>query len=592
LAYASSPAGKVETTGTVGGDGTGQVKTLKAGSNVTLTSSGTEVTIAATSGGGGGGTLDDAYDYGGAGAGRTITADNGAVQITTSLNPALTLTVSGGGHNYFEVDDGANGKLILQSDDTLALAGPPHSSLENAGKIPDTSAVDLQFSTSGPALSAKGVNSGLFAGNDNTVGAAALFPGGVFAGQAVIAGGNQNTISSDQFGQTSDNAAIVGGDTNEVSVDPALTGIKGGQTKPTDESGIFVGLTNTLKNAENSVIVGANSGNLDTALTSAIFSGTSNSISVANAVPGPPSADVGRNNVILGGKDNDITITMAIPYNPADEAGTGFGMSNVILGGSSNSITGAPRSCVIMGDNAVATTNDKAVFYVAGTDAGGATLNSIALVGSASSGGGAAGNGYADVAFNGGGADFAEMFEWNDGNPNGDDRVGYFVKLSVNADGLPNGKIEISGTDSIGPISSMPGSVVNAAGMAWQGMFLRDDYGRYELDADGNRIVNPNYDTTQDYTMRSARPEWDAVGLKGRVRVRASSNIGIYPSSKSGLTVDVASDGTVIDAGSKGKYKVIQVVRQKEVWSGPEGVFRRRRMIRDHGHGVVEILVE
>jgi hypothetical protein len=59
----------------------------------------------------------------------------------------------------------------------------------------------------------------------------------------------------------------------------------------------------------------------------------------------------------------------------------------------------------------------------------------------------------------------------------------------------------------------------------------------------------------------------------------------------SGDTVNIANDGTVVDAGAKGKYKVIRVVKQKEIWSGPEGVFRRRRQIQDHGHGVVEILV-
>src|SRR6056297_2044006 len=37
-----------------------------------------------SSGGSGGCTLDQAYDYGGVGAGRSISADNGAVEVTTS----------------------------------------------------------------------------------------------------------------------------------------------------------------------------------------------------------------------------------------------------------------------------------------------------------------------------------------------------------------------------------------------------------------------------------------------------------------------------------------------------------------------------
>jgi hypothetical protein len=52
-----------------------------------------------TPSGGGGGTLQAAYDFGGAGAGRTITANSGAVQILKSsvdANNALDITVSAG----------------------------------------------------------------------------------------------------------------------------------------------------------------------------------------------------------------------------------------------------------------------------------------------------------------------------------------------------------------------------------------------------------------------------------------------------------------------------------------------------------------
>jgi hypothetical protein len=82
--------------------------TLAAGSNVTITPSGNTLTIAASASAGN--TLDQAYDQGGAGAGRAITADNGAVDIqgaggltvngnvgigTTSPGAKLSLTQSG-----------------------------------------------------------------------------------------------------------------------------------------------------------------------------------------------------------------------------------------------------------------------------------------------------------------------------------------------------------------------------------------------------------------------------------------------------------------------------------------------------------------
>ncbi|MBN1480275.1 tail fiber domain-containing protein [candidate division KSB1 bacterium] len=55
---------------------------ITAGANVTVTTNGDAITIAAnTNGGSGGNTLDMAYDQGGPGAGRQITADAGAVKI-------------------------------------------------------------------------------------------------------------------------------------------------------------------------------------------------------------------------------------------------------------------------------------------------------------------------------------------------------------------------------------------------------------------------------------------------------------------------------------------------------------------------------
>ena len=72
-------------------DGTsGQVMTTNGAGQVTFQDPAT-----------GGGTLDEAYDFGGAGAGRTITADNGAVEISgngptsLSVNTTNSFTPSG-----------------------------------------------------------------------------------------------------------------------------------------------------------------------------------------------------------------------------------------------------------------------------------------------------------------------------------------------------------------------------------------------------------------------------------------------------------------------------------------------------------------
>lgn len=83
----------------------------------------------------------------------------------------------------------------------------------------------------------------------------------------------------------------------------------------------------------------------------------------------------------------------------------------------------------------------------------------------------------ADGSFTGGGADYAELYEWADGNPDGQDRVG----LSVVSDG--GGKIREARKDDnpakiIGVVSGAPVVLGDAAAMAWTGKYLKDDFNR------------------------------------------------------------------------------------------------------------------
>ncbi len=113
------------------------------------------------------------------------------------------------------------------------------------------------------------------------------------------------------------------------------------------------------------------------------------------------------------------------------------------------------------------------------------------------------------------GADYAEYFEWNDGNPSDEDRVGYAVSLVGNKI-----KIAESGEEVIGVISGNPSVVGDAAWNKWQHKYLKDDFGRYSLDSNGHRQLNPDYDDSLEYQPREDRQEWDVVGLMGKLRVR------------------------------------------------------------------------
>jgi len=174
------------------------------------------------------------------------------------------------------------------------------------------------------------------------------------------------------------------------------------------------------------------------------------------------------------------------------------------------------------------------------------------------------GNAYADGSWAGGGADYAEYFEWTDGNSSNADRRGVSVVLVGN-------KIRpaVEGESPIGVISGNPSVVGDAAWSKWDSKYLTDDFGTYVLesytvtewdaqevnddgdtvtvkksfesdkipadetapadatiisvDDDGNtltrRQLNSAWNPDTTYVSREDRQEWDTVGLMGKLRV-------------------------------------------------------------------------
>lgn len=149
---------------------------------------------------------------------------------------------------------------------------------------------------------------------------------------------------------------------------------------------------------------------------------------------------------------------------------------------------------------------------------------------------------YATGAHNSSGADYAELFEWSDRNPDGEDRIGRFVTLDGD-------KIRLASSNDdfiLGIVSGNPSVVGDVHDDQWQGMYLYDVYGRpiwEDIDVpdevverpdpeDPEKMIseviipahtehrqklNPDYDNSQKYIPRSERPEWDAVGMLGKL---------------------------------------------------------------------------
>lgn len=149
---------------------------------------------------------------------------------------------------------------------------------------------------------------------------------------------------------------------------------------------------------------------------------------------------------------------------------------------------------------------------------------------------------YGVGAWNSSGADYAELFEWLDGNLEHEDRAGLFVTLEGE-------HIRIAGPEDgyiLGVVSASPSVVGDVYDDQWSGMHIRDVFGRIvnemqdfpartverpgpdgqmetvELTPAHSEMapkINPDYDNTVKYQPRTQRPEWDAVGLLGKLVV-------------------------------------------------------------------------
>lgn len=139
-------------------------------------------------------------------------------------------------------------------------------------------------------------------------------------------------------------------------------------------------------------------------------------------------------------------------------------------------------------------------------------------------------NGVYAATYNTLGADYAEYFEWADGNPDNEDRCGMLVMLTGD-------KIEPAHGDEIfGVVSAAPSVVGNAFEMYWHGKYVTDVYGRVMKDEAGKPIISNNYDKHRKYIPRSERQEWAAIGMTGRLVINddGSCKVGGYVSARHG----------------------------------------------------------
>lgn len=135
------------------------------------------------------------------------------------------------------------------------------------------------------------------------------------------------------------------------------------------------------------------------------------------------------------------------------------------------------------------------------------------------------------------GADYAEFFEWVDGNTSNEDRIGYLVSLE--GDKI---KLASQGDEILGVVSGTAAILGDNSGDTWQKKYLTDNFGRIiydmvedfyiEIDSETKEEVkisngfyprpriNPDFDSSRPYLSREQRPEWDKIGMLGKLYAR------------------------------------------------------------------------
>lgn len=162
------------------------------------------------------------------------------------------------------------------------------------------------------------------------------------------------------------------------------------------------------------------------------------------------------------------------------------------------------------------------------------------------------GNVYAGGAYKTVGADYAEYFEWLDGNVDNQDRIGLFVTLDGD-------KIKLANKDDyiLGVISANPSIVGNSAELDWHDKYKTDVYGRLIYDESHNPIVSKNYNDTLEYVPRGARKEYSKVGLLGQLVVQDDGTCEV----NGYCTASVNGVATKSDSG----YRVIKRIDETHI---------------------------
>ncbi len=176
------------------------------------------------------------------------------------------------------------------------------------------------------------------------------------------------------------------------------------------------------------------------------------------------------------------------------------------------------------------------------------------------------------------GADYAEFFEWLDGNPDAEDRVGFIVAL----DGEKIRLATKEDNDVLGVVSGTAAVLGDNSGDIWKHKYLTDEFGRIIYDMVEEFItkvdteteeeteisvgvfphprINPEFNPELEYVSRKDRKEWDMIGMLGKLYVRDDGTCQV-----NGYAC-VGEDGIATASSEKTNMRVLSRVKDNIIF--------------------------
>lgn len=352
---------------------------------------------------------------------------------------------------------------------------------------------------------------------------------------SLIAGANnfswgKDLCDSTSYGDLIVDSSVISGTSNIVhSIYQSIVTGQSNRVHTTYDGAFVSGYNNQIKYASSSSITGQYNKVTSSAYQSLIAGANCNISSIYSSLSVGAYNNISsiQNSLVSGSNITIPTVGYSV-ISGMNYSGTGS-CYECIIGGASHNLGDYLSYSLVVGNGANLVNKTSDVKELTDSGIGGIVIggsgNAFIATGK--------GNVYITGQYSSSGADYAESFEWLDGNTSQEDRRGRFVVLQGNYIRYAT-KFDDK-EDVLGVISANPSVIGDAYEGEWCNKYETDVFGTpiYEEKTEEIKLsegktethtvlvkkLSEDYDEAKEYVSRSQRPEYDYVGVLGKLVV-------------------------------------------------------------------------